>query len=345
MSGMKWYIARRIIWTFIVLWITLSITWGLIEMSPNQGELRAAQQAAMADQDPEEAMEDYRKRQGLDAPAHVRYFDYMVSMYTLNWGYSDHWDQNVIQLLLDRWPFSFQYAFPAAILTMLFGYGIGMYSALNQYTKTDYVATFVAFFGLSIPNFWFAIVLILITGVWFQDAVLFGIDMGMFKLPVYYKSQVIENQGWLSVANIKQIILPIIVVSTAGFASNARYSRAYILEYANSEFVKTARAKGASSVGVTKHILRVAIVPLMTILVFDFLNLFFVGTLVVEFIFAIPGLGLITYQSFLNQDTPVILAQTVLGVTVALFGYLLQDISYVYLDPRIDYGDRTGGAG
>ena len=357
MSGMKWYIARRIIWTFIVLWITLSITWGLLEMSPNSGELRAAQQAAMAGGNASEAMEDFRKSRGLNAPWHERYMDYMVNMYTLNWGYSDHWDQNVIQLLTERWPFSFQYAFPAAILTMIFGYGIGVYSALNQYTKSDYVATFLAFFGLSIPNFWFAIVLVLIAGVWFQDAVVFGVSLSAFKLPVFYKTQVISDspwlfkssvlsvrRGWFSVDNLKQILIPIVVISTAGFASNARYSRAYVLEYANSEFVKTARAKGADGVGVAKHILRVAIVPLMTILVFDFLNIFVASTLVIEFIFSIPGLGLITFQSFLNQDTPVILANTVLGVALALLGYLLQDLAYVYLDPRIDYGDRTGGA-
>ncbi|PSQ18925.1 ABC transporter permease [Halobacteriales archaeon QS_8_69_26] len=355
---MKWYIARRTIWAIIVLWITLSVTWMLLELSPNQGELQAAQQAAMQGQDADKAIEDYKKREGLDKPAHERYLSYMVNMYTLNWGYSTEWDKNVISLFLDRWPFTLQYILPSTMLTMLVGYGLGLYSALNQYDRSDYVATFIAFFGLSIPNFWFAIVLVLITAVWFSDLVLFGVDMSMFQLPVFYKSEVINTSetitimgielvrgGWFTFDNVKQLLLPVIVISTAGFAANMRYARAYTLEYANAEFVKTARAKGANSIAVTRHILRVALVPLSTILVFQLLSVFATGTVVIEFIFSIPGLGQVTYLSFVNQDTPVILGITVIGVFVALFGFLLQDIAYVYLDPRIDYGDRTGGAG
>jgi len=130
-----------------------------------------------------------------------------------------------------------------------------------------------------------------------------------------------------------------VVLSTAAFASHMRYSRAYALEYANSEFVKTARAKGADDRRVLfRHVLRVALVPLATILVFDVLNVLVAGTLVVEYIFSIPGLGLVTYQAFVNQDTAVVMAWTMLTVFVAVFGYLLQDVAYVYLDPRIGIG-------
>jgi peptide/nickel transport system permease protein len=189
--------------------------------------------------------------------------------------------------------------------------------------------------------------LILIVGVWFQDLViqLGPLVFDFIALPFLYDPEIAEAKGFVSFANMKQLILPMVVLTTAALASHMRYSRSYALEYANSEFVKTARAKGADGTRVLlRHILRVAAVPLMTIFVFDVLNIFIASSLIIEQIFQIPGLGLTTYKSFINQDTPVILANTLLGVFIALFGYLLQDIAYVALDPRIDYGDRTGGA-
>ncbi len=345
MSGMRWYIARRLMWAIFATWVALSITWGLLALSPNQGELRAAQQAAMQGGDAEEAMEDFRTREGLNRHWTERYMDYVVGMMTLNWGWSDQFSKPVLDLFIEKYPFSLQYALPVTIITVIVGYGLGLYSAMNQYTREDYAATLFAFFGLSIPNFWFAIILILIMGVWMQDAAisLFAvtIDLSWFQLPTFYNPQVVREHGWVSLENIRQLILPIAVLSTAAFASNMRYSRAQALEYANSEFVKTAKSKGASGWRVlTRHILRVALVPLATILVFDILNLLFAGTLIIEFIFQIPGLGWITYQGFINQDTAIIMANTLIGVFIAIVGYLLQDLAYVALDPRIEYGDR-----
>lgn len=347
MSGMSWYIARRLIWTLFVAWIAVSVTWGLVEISPRGGELQAALNAAQAGGDTEEAIEDYQKRKGLDRPWQERYLSQLVSIFTFDFGYSDFWDQDVLSLFVDKYPYSLQYGAPVGIMTILIGYGLGLYSAMHQYELSDSVATFVAFFGLSIPNFWFAIMLILIVGVWFNDLV---IQIGPLmveavSLPFLYDPEVVKQQGWISVDNAVQLILPMVVLTTAALAGHMRYSRSYALEYANSEFVKTARAKGASGAQVMiKHILRVAMVPLATIFVFDVLNIFLAGSLIIEQIFQIPGLGLMFYKSFINQDTSVILASTVLTVFVSLIGYLLQDIAYVVLDPRIDYGDRTGGA-
>lgn len=346
MSGMSWYIARRLIWTVFVAWIAISVTWGLVEMSPRNGELNAAVSAAQAGGDVEEAREDYLKRQGLDRPWHVRYVEHVQNMFTFNFGYSDFWDQRVAELLIDKYPYSVQYGAPVAIMTVILGYSLGLYSAMHQYELSDSVATFIAFFGLSIPNFWFGIMLILLVGVWFQDLViqLGPVVFDFIALPFLYDPDIPKTQGFVSFANFKQLILPMIVLTTAALAGHMRYSRSYALEYANSEFVKTARAKGAGGTRVlTKHILRVALVPLMTIFVFDVISIFLSSSLIIEQIFQIPGLGLVTYKSFINQDTPVILANTLLGVFVALIGYLLQDIAYVALDPRINYGDRTGG--
>ncbi|MDY6818665.1 MAG: ABC transporter permease [Halobacteriales archaeon] len=335
--SMRWYVVRRLMWTVFATWLALTITFGLLTASPNTGEMQAAFQAAAQGQDAEAAKKAYRKARGLDEPVWQRYVDYIVNMATLNWGWSTTRSQPVIDAITDAWPYSAQYIIPSTAIAILAGYGIGLYSAMNQYTVTDYIGTFIAFFGISIPNFWFAIMLILIGGVWLQDQTLFGISLATIAPPTYYRTDV----PLLSIRNLHQIILPVIVVSTASVAGQMRYSRAQALEYVNAEFVKTARAKGASDWRVlTRHILRVALVPLATILVADVLAIMFAGAVIAEVIFQIPGIGLLGYKAIIQQDTPLVLATTLIPVFIAIFGNLLQDLAYVWLDPRIDYGDR-----
>jgi peptide/nickel transport system permease protein len=120
-----------------------------------------------------------------------------------------------------------------------------------------------------------------------------------------------------------------------------RYSRAEALEYVHAEFVKTARAKGASNWRtLTRHILRPAMVPLMTIFIADILGLFFAGAFFVEVVFQIPGLAQLAFNAIINQDTALVMGTTLIPVFIFVVGNLLQDIAYTVLDPRIDYGDR-----
>lgn len=344
--GMRWYVARRLLWVLFATWFALTITFALLAYSPNQGEMQAALSAAQAGQDTEQAIEDYRQREGLDKPVTERYADFMIGYLTGNWGYSDEREKGVMQVFMDKYPISLQYTLPSLVLTVVIGYGLGLYSAMNQYSRSDYVATFTAYFGLSIPNFWFAVMGLVIMGVWFQDATIFGFDLRILKHPIRYTTQdsmLADVYGipYPTLNNLQNLFLPVLVISTAGFAGNMRYTRAQALEIANQEFIKVARAKGASGWRVlTRHILRVASVPLMTIFIGQLLVVFFAGTLIIELVFQIPGLGLATYKAFINQDTPIILASTLIGVFLAIGGNLLQDLAYVALDPRIDYGDR-----
>jgi peptide/nickel transport system permease protein len=333
-------------WVAFAAWFALTVTFGMLILSPNAGQFEAAQRAAMSGEDPDEAVERYRERKGLNQPIHERYIGYMTGFLTGNWGYSDRIEKNVLQAFMDRYPFSLQYALPSVVLTMLVGYGLGLYSAMNQYSRSDYVATFIAYFGLSIPNFWFAIMGILVMGVWFQDTAVLGFHLSVLKVPVFYQTSEPMLGSFFGIPyptldNLQQLFLPVLVISTAGFAGNMRYTRAQALEITNREFVKVARAKGASGWRVlTRHILRVASVPLMTIFVSQLLVIFFAGSLIIEVIFQIPGLGLLLFKAFTNQDTPIVLGGTLITVFLAIVGNLFQDLAYVALDPRIDYGDR-----
>ena len=339
--GMKWYIARRLAWTVFATWLALTITFGLLALSPSAGELQAAQQAAMQGGDAEEAQQNYQERMGLDAPFHERYLDWLAGIVTLNWGWSISRQQTVLSAIGSAYPYSLQYALPSTIFTTIVGYGLGLWGGMHRNQPSDYAGMVIAFFGISIPNFWFAIMLILITGVWFQDAAILGIALEPFSLPTFYDSDVPVQQGWASWANIKQLILPIAVLSTASLATQMRYSRAQVLEYVNSDFVKTARAKGGSDAYVLfRHILRVALVPLTNILVGTVLGVMFSGSLIIEAVFQIPGLGQLIFKGITNNDTALVLGPVLISTFLVIFGNLLEDLMYTVLDPRVDYSDR-----
>jgi peptide/nickel transport system permease protein len=335
---MRWYVAKRLAWAVVATWLVLTITFGLMVPAQYAGADAAAAQAAAAGNDPETARQAYLEDRGLDRPIHVQYGDFVVGLLTLEWGYSQTYGQPVVEVVSDAWPYSAQYVVPSTILAALAGYSIGLYSAMHQHEPADYLGSFLAFFGVSIPNFWFAIVLILVFGVWANDATVFGIDLSVLSVNTYYES----GGGFFTLENARQLILPTIVVSTASVAGQMRYSRAQALEYVHAQFVKTARAKGASERRIlTHHVLRVALVPLSTILVADVLGIVFAGSFIVEAIFQIPGLGLKALRGIQNNDTDLVLVTTLIPVFVAIVGNLAQDIAYVLLDPRIDYEDRT----
>jgi peptide/nickel transport system permease protein len=335
---MRWYVAKRLAWAVVATWLTLTITFGLLVPAQYAGADTAAANAAMQGEDPETARQAYLEDRGLDRPIHVQYADFVVGVLTFEWGYSETFDQPVAEVIAGAWPYSVQYILPSTILAAVAGYSVGLYSAMHQHEPADYLGSFLAFFGVSIPNFWFAIVLILIFGLWANDATVFGLDLSFLSVNVYYQS----GGGFFTLENIRQLVLPTVVVSTASVAGQMRYSRAQALEYVHAQFVKTARAKGASERRIlTHHVLRVALVPLSTILVADVLGIIFAGSFIVEAIFQIPGIGLKALKGIQNNDTDLVLITTLIPVFIAIIGNLAQDIAYVLLDPRIDYEDRT----
>jgi len=337
--SMRFYVAKRLAWTGVVTVIVLTLYFVMLDLAPGGGETVFAFQAATSGTGAEEARETFRQIRGLNRPLHVRYIDYLSGMLTGDWGWSTTRSQPVTDALAAAYPYSLQYAIPSTIISIIVGYSIGLYSATHQYELGDYLGTFVAFFGVSIPNFWFAIMAVLVFAVQAPDVTILGVQL--LPLPSFYQTGVVQQHGWISWENAKQLLAPIVVVSTASIAGNMRYSRAEALEYVHAEFVKTAKAKGASNWRMlTRHILRPAMVPLMTIFIADILGLFFAGAFFVEVVFQIPGLAQLAFNAIINQDTALVMGTTLIPVIIFVIGNLLQDIAYTVLDPRIDYGDR-----
>ncbi|USZ75553.1 ABC transporter permease [Halorussus vallis] len=322
---MRWYVARRVLWSLIATYLILSVTWGLLAVTPDKDIRQAKIEAAQRGQDAEAAAERIRKLKGMDRPLWVRYTDYMTDIVTLNWGWSESRAQPVTQAIWESLRYTVQYSVPWTLLTLILGPAVGLYSAANQYTTKDHLATLFAFFGYAIPNFWFGIILL----------VIFGVHLGW--VPVVYDSSV-PVFSW---ANVKQLILPVFVLTTGSIGSIMRVSRNESAEYLNADFVKTARAKGADERRLlTRHILRPASVPMSTTFVGTMIYLFIGASYLVEVVFGIPGLGMLTLKAIQAQDTALVLGTSFIGIFVAVIGNLLQDITYTILDPRISFGDR-----
>jgi peptide/nickel transport system permease protein len=336
---MRWYVARRLGWAAFATFVVLSFYFALVQLAPGGGKASFAFSVATGGGDVQEAQETFEQVRGLTGPLHEQYIEYITNMVMGDWGWSTTRNQEVTTAIAQAYPYSLQYAIPSTLVSLLIGVSVGLYSATHQYTKTDYAGTFVSFFGISIPNFWFGIMLILLLAVQSPEVSLFGLQL--LPLPVYYQTGVVVEHGWFSWQNVRQLVMPVVVVSTAQIAGTMRYSRATALEYVSAEFVKTARAKGASDWRVLiRHIFRPALVPLMTIFIAELLGLFFAGAYLTEVIFQIPGLAKLSFDALVAQDTPLFMGTSLIPILLLLIGNLLQDISYTVLDPRIDYGDR-----
>lgn len=323
--GMRWYVARRLMWTLVVAFIIVSVTWMILRFTPDADVLQAGQAAAQRGQNATAAEERIRQLRGYDRPLWQQYTDYMVNVFTLEWGFSRSRSQPVTEAVWRALYFTVQYSVPWTIGTLVFGTALGLYSSANQYTWKDNAATFFAFFGLSIPNFWFGLILLLVFAVQLQ------------WVPVVYN----PDAPVFSWANVRQLILPVVVLVTGSVGTIQRISRNESAEYLNTDFVKTARAKGATGRRIlTRHILRPASVPMSTTYVGTLLALFVGSSVLVEEVFGIPGLGRLLLTAALSQDTPLVLGTSFVFVFITVVGNLLQDIVYTVLDPRIDFSDR-----
>ena len=323
--GLGRYVAARLAWAAVVSLVIVTITFVLLAAAPNPDVQRAATQAALEGGDPAAAAERARELRGLDQPLSVRYLDYLRGVYTLEWGWADSRSQPVTAALAEGLYYTAQYSIPWTILTVLFGPLVGVYSAANKYSWKDHLATGAAFFGYAIPNFFFGIILLLVFGVWFE------------VIPITYDTTV----PVFSVANAVQLSIPVFVLVTGSIGAVMRVSRNESAEFQEAAFMKTARAKGVSPLrAYAYHVMRPTLVPLSTTLVGQLLALFLGSSLLVEVVFSIPGLGRVTYNALIAQDTNLVLGSTLAFTFVAVVGNLLEDLVFTVLDPRISYDDR-----
>ncbi len=323
-ASMGEYIIRRLIYSIIIALGILTITFILLRIGPSSpaDKYLANIAASGSARDIAQVQAAIEARYGLDKPLYIQYVDYLSNLLHGDWGWSLSTSLPVTELLSKHWVYSFELILLSTVFAVLIGVGIGIYSAVKQHTKTDYAITIFSFLGISIPNFWLGIMLILI----------FSVKLGFFKS--YYDTSL----PLFSFENLKAMVLPVITLSSGMLAGYSRYVRSTTLENLRKDFVRTARAKGLPErTVILKHVFRNAMLPIITIIMFDLSGIVFGGAYLTEIIFGIPGLGRVSFNAIFADDYAVVVAVTLIGAMVTLVFNLLTDIAYTFLDPRVRY--------
>lgn len=319
---MRNYIIKRLFYSIIIAWGILTVTFILLRVGPSSPVDRYILNIAARGQDVESVKQAIEARYGLDKPLYEQYFDYMGNLLQGNLGWSFSSSVPVMELIGSHWIYSFQLILLSTIVAILLGIGLGILSAVKQNTKFDYATSIFSFIGISIPGFWLGLMLIMV----------FGVYLGWFK--TYYDT---SYPIW-SLENLRQLILPVITLSIGELAGYVRYTRSSMLDNLRKEFVTTARAKGLPErIVIGKHVLSNAMLPLVTIIMFDLGSVVFGGAYLTEIVFGIPGLGQVSFNAIFANDYAVVVAVTLIGTFLVLFINLATDILYTYIDPRIRY--------
>ncbi len=270
---------------------------------------------------------EMRAEFGLDQPLIVRYWRWLWQVLHLNLGVSLTYRVSVTSLIASRALNTVILALSSMLFAWVIAIPIGIIVAVNQNSIWDRMLSFLAFFGMSVPNFFLAFLMMYLalrTG-WFPIG-------GSFS--VYYSSL----DEWSRIADrINHLILPVIVLGTAGMASLMRLMRSQILEIKNSEFVRTARAKGLSERAVIyKHVLRNALNPFVTLAGYGLADLLG-GAALVEAVMNLQGLGLLLLDAVRSLDIYLVMGSVLTGTVLLLIGNLAADLALVAVDPRVDF--------
>jgi ABC-type dipeptide/oligopeptide/nickel transport system permease component len=307
------YIISRLLGLVFVLFVVSVISFLLMHAVPG-GPFAPDERGRMPEATREAQMEKY----GLDQPIHIQYVKYMWNALQLDFGVPFQSPTETVTSLIARaWPVTLKIGIPTIILSYTLGTILGVTAALRQNSWVDYVVSFMATLGLVVPNFVVALWLILF----------FSIYLGW-----------LEPGGW---GKPQHYIMPVIAYSLTPMALVARYTRSAILEVLHSDHVRTARAKGLAEKRVMLwHVGRNAMIPFVTILLPEIPNIL-TGSIFIEAAFRIPGLGRFFVTSTQTRDYPMILALVLLIAVLWGVTYIITDILYTILDPRIRLGGRS----
>ena len=324
-------LARRTVLAVFSMYVVMTIVFGFIALTadPNIGSVRFSAAMQYQTAPPEERLEiikqqvqAYRNARNLDVPVEKRYVRWLVDITTFDWGVSPSHGRPVITVISGRLPYTVVYVLPAMILSAVLGIAAGAVTALRRGSLIDRFGTTAAYVGLGIPNFWLASVLLLeLTSK--RDVVSGSFDPSL---------------GALAPANLEASILPMLVLTTSLLAGQLRYARGESLEYVGEEFIRLVRAKGLPGRGIARHVLRVAAAPLLSLFFIELLAVLIVNIYVLEFVFNLPGFGLLSYEAIERRDLPLLLGTTMVVAFVGIAANLLQDGLYTVLDPRVGSG-------
>ncbi|HEY7168892.1 MAG TPA: ABC transporter permease [Candidatus Binatia bacterium] len=301
------------------------------------GGLRGAGEAALSQNKRsavDEALAQWRAQYGLDKPLYVQYGVWLKNLFTLNFGESFKDNQPVWNKIVERIPVTVKLNIFSILLVYVVAIPLGIYSATHADSFGDRATTLIAFILFAVPLIWAAtMAIVFICG---GDFLYLFPPAGLESLD--YSStwsfwRRFRDQAW-------HLFLPVVLLSYDGFAGLSRYMRSSMLEVLRQDYVQVARAKGLDERTVVwKHVLRNSLIPQVTLLA-GILPAILGGSIIIETIFSIPGLGQLGYESVLARDYPTVMALLTVSAMLTLIGILLSDLLLAAVDPRIAFGRR-----
>jgi peptide/nickel transport system permease protein len=304
---MLMFILRRLMQTIPVVIGVTFVVFFIMQLVPGDPAVLLAGEGAS-----KETIEAIREQLGLNRPLFVQYFDYLINVFRGDFGVSLKNSQPVLDEILVRLPITIELAFFSILITIVLGMAAGIISAIKPYSLTDSSVMIVALLGISLPSFWFGLML-----------------MYFFSV----KLQILPVAGWDSMLHI---ILPALTLGAGGAAIVARMTRSSMLEVIRQDYMRTARAKGLRErVIIYKHGLRNALIPVITVVGLQF-GALLGGTVLVESIFAINGLGRMIVDSIRMRDLPMVQGGVLVASLVFVVVNLLVDVLYRLFNKRIE---------
>jgi peptide/nickel transport system permease protein len=319
------YVARRVLYSIPVLLIASFLLFAFVRVTFDPtARLRASR-------DPQ-AVARARHNLGLDKPIVVQYKDWLGKFVKGDWGTSSRTREHVAPVIKRALWNTIQLIVWGVLVSAIVAVGVGVFSAVRQYSAADYFFTGASFLGLAMPPFWFGLIAIQFLSIYPKQW--FGLD----EIPFPFVGLHSTGESGFNTDYLRHLVLPVLTLTVQIVASWSRYERASMLDALSADYVRTAKAKGVKQRNVIfKHAFRNALIPLVTVMALD-IGALFGGLVVTEQIFSIPGMGRLFINSLITGDAEVLVVWTVITASFIILFNLLADVLYGVLDPRIRYG-------
>lgn len=308
------YLVKRLLQTVLVLFLVLTLVFVILRVVGDPAKMMVTPESTYED------LENIRHILGLDEPIWKQYLNYLSDIFHGDFGDSYYFDRPVIDLLKERLPATLKLGFISMLVSIPLAILFGILSAVKRNSPLDNVVTALVVTGRSVPAFWFGLLMILVFSV---------------------KLQWLPASGY---GEPRQLIMPVIVLASGMGASITRLTRSSMLDVMRQDYITTARSKGAEEgTVIVKHGLHNALLSVVTFIALQ-IGYMFAGSVVVESVFALPGIGRLIVTAIKDYDFPLIQASTLVFALIFSLTNCLADICYTLIDPRISYESRRGAA-
>jgi peptide/nickel transport system permease protein len=330
------YVIKRLLLFIPTLVAITLITFAISHLAPGDptelkvGVSNESMKADEKSQLNQQAKEYYKRKWGLDKPIYIQYAIWLKNMATGDFGNSFVDNRPVLDKIIERLPISIPISLAAIAISYLVAIPIGIYSAARQYSFWDRASTVVLFILYSLPTFWIGTM-----------AIVFLANVEYLKIFPTSGLYTLGSDNWSFLEKIWDriwhLILPITCYTYGSFAYLSRQMRGSMLEVIRQDYIRTARAKGLKEKTVVmKHALRNSLIPIITLVAGIFPALVG-GSVIIETIFSVPGIGQLAFQALIARDYPLIMAELVIAAVLTIVGLLIMDILYAIVDPRIAF--------